>query len=225
MSLEMDLGLLRTYRADHKMFGANVGSRMTVIKLKNGELFVHNPIRFTPEIRQELDDFGLVSTVVAPNDLHHLFIKDFMVSYSGAEYVGSPGLRIKRNDLKFSRYFNDEYCPEWKSEIDFVVFQGSKSFHEIVFYHLASKSLILTDLAMNLKGKYSPLHRLIFWFLGLYHCFATSSKVKSLVKNRVLAREALNKMLHWPFERIIMSHGEIILQDCPEKLRKALAWL
>ena len=52
MSLEMDLGSLRVYQTDHKMLGVNIGARMTVIKLSNGDLFVHSPIRLTAEIRR-----------------------------------------------------------------------------------------------------------------------------------------------------------------------------
>ena len=221
----MDLGSLRVYQTDHKLLGVNIGARMTVIKLNNDDLFVHSPIPLTAEIRQNIDDFGLVKWVVAPNDFHHLFIKDCMAIYLNAEYVGSPGLRNKRPDLKFARYFNNDFNPPWKEEIDFLVYRGSKSFHEVVFFHRQSSSLILTDLAMNFQGEFGPLSTLILSMLGTYHQLNTSRIVKLLTKNKVLARETIDKIQQWSFQRIIISHGEIVEEDAAKKMANAFAWL
>ncbi|MCB0364982.1 MAG: DUF4336 domain-containing protein [Bdellovibrionaceae bacterium] len=225
MSLEIDWGYIRTYTSDMKLMGANFGARMTIIKMNSGDLFIHSPIPLTAAIRQEIDDFGRVGIVVAPNDFHHLYVKDYMASYLEAEFLGSPGLRTKRPDLKFSRYFSDEFVPAWKSEIDFVVFRGSKTFHEVVFYHPTTKTLILTDLAMNLKGRHGLVDSLVFSLAGVNNKFTSSRILKSVTKNRVLAREAVRKMLQWPFEKVIVAHGELITGDARNQIRQAFAWL
>ena len=225
MNLELDWGYLRTYTADHKIMGANIGARMTLFKLAAGDLIIHDPIPLTPEVRQEIDDFGRVRAVISPNDFHHLYVKDFMAAYLEAEFLGSPGLRTKRPDLKFSRYFSDEYIPEWKEELDFVVYRGSKDFHEVVFYHPQTKTLVLTDLAMNIQRKCGFKESMIFRFLGVYHKFTSSRILKSVTKNRVLGREAVRKILHWQFENVIVSHGSVINNDARNQIRQAFAWL
>ncbi|MCB0384020.1 MAG: DUF4336 domain-containing protein [Bdellovibrionales bacterium] len=225
MSLEIDWGYIRTYTSDLKIMGANFGARMTIIKMNSGDLFVHSPIHLTPAIRQEIEDFGRVGIIVAPNDFHHLYVKEYMASYLEAEFLGSPGLRTKRPDLKFSRYFSDEFVPAWKSEIDFVLYRCSKTFHEVIFFHPATKTLILTDLAMNLVGKHRLVDSLVFSLVGVNNKFTASRILKSVTKNRVLAREAVRKLLQWPFEKVIMAHGELITSDARNQIRQAFAWL
>ncbi len=228
MSLEIDWGSLKTHRQPHPIFRANIGLRMTTMKLQNGDLFVHSPIPLNQELKQDLDDFGMIKWVVAPNDFHHLYIRDFMAIYQSAEYIGSPGLRTKRPDLEFSRYFSNEYKPQWKNEIDFVVYQGSKYYHEVIFFHYATQTLILTDLAMNLQStfkSFNPFHALLFSILGTYKKFNSSLMIKMLSRNKNLARQALLKIYQWPFERIIMSHGEIINSNARMQLIQCLKWL
>ncbi|KIG15533.1 hypothetical protein DB30_05556 [Enhygromyxa salina] len=48
---------------------------MTVIRLDDGRLLLHSPIRCTPELREELDALGSVAFVAAPNRFHHLFAR------------------------------------------------------------------------------------------------------------------------------------------------------
>lgn len=225
MSLEADWGTIRTYRSDLRLIGTNIGARMTIIKMNNGDLFIHSPIQLTPQIRQELDDFGRVKFVVAPNDFHHLFVKDYMASYLEAEFLGSPGLRAKRPDLKFSRYFSDEFVPAWKGEIDFVVFRGSKNFHEVVFFHVQSQTLILSDLVMNMKERYSFSDALILSAIGVHHRLGPSRIVKMLTKNRVLAQDAFRRILQWPFNKVVLAHGALITADARNQMRQAFAWL
>lgn len=225
MILEADWGYIRTYRTDHRLLGTNIGARMTIIKMNSGDVFLHSPIPLTPQIRQELDDFGRVRFVVAPNDFHHLFVKDYMAVYLDAEFLGSPGLRTKRPDLKFSRYFSDEFVPPWKPEIDFVVFRGSKNFHEVVFFHPHTQTLILTDLVMNMRGSYPFSEALVLSAIGVHHRLGPSRILKMVTKNRVLAADAARRILQWPFDKVIMSHGEIITNDARNQMRQAFAWL
>ena len=54
-------------------YGLDFPVRMTVIKLKSGDLFVHSPISPTPQMLQEVVSLGEVKYIVSPNKIHHLF--------------------------------------------------------------------------------------------------------------------------------------------------------
>ncbi|MCG7533934.1 DUF4336 domain-containing protein [Pseudoalteromonas sp. OOF1S-7] len=49
-------------------------TRMTIVRLPCGGLWVHSPICLTPGLREQVDALGPVTYLVAPNHLHHLFM-------------------------------------------------------------------------------------------------------------------------------------------------------
>ncbi|GGA40615.1 DUF4336 domain-containing protein [Okeania sp. KiyG1] len=56
-----------------RFLGLDVGTRMTVISLKNGELAVISPIKVDKKIIEQLKEIGNVKHIIAPNLFHHLF--------------------------------------------------------------------------------------------------------------------------------------------------------
>lgn len=70
-------GFLRKY---------DFSTRMTVIRLPDGGLFLHSPIRLDDGLRAELDALGTVRAVVAPNKAHHLYVGDYRVPYTKARF-------------------------------------------------------------------------------------------------------------------------------------------
>ena len=70
--VQLDDGLW-TVAAPLKALGLAIGTRMTIVRLANGELWLHSPIRPTAEIREAIDALGPVRYIVAPNLFHHMF--------------------------------------------------------------------------------------------------------------------------------------------------------
>lgn len=60
-----------------KYFGLSVGTRMTVIRLANGELVVISPIQIDEATIQQLNQIGDVAHIIAPNLYHYLFTSNF----------------------------------------------------------------------------------------------------------------------------------------------------
>src|SRR5262245_20539591 len=60
---------------------AELGTRMTIIRLNDGNLFLHSPVKLDSELKQALSALGPVGAVVAPNRAHHLFVRDYIESY------------------------------------------------------------------------------------------------------------------------------------------------
>ena len=67
---------------------AKIGTRMTVIKLAGGGLFLHSPIRLDDETRRALDTLGEVTAVVAPSRAHHLFVTDYTKRGRSRNFTG-----------------------------------------------------------------------------------------------------------------------------------------
>ncbi|HEX4534470.1 MAG TPA: DUF4336 domain-containing protein, partial [Rhizomicrobium sp.] len=52
-------------------FGFPYPTRMALIRLGNGDLFVWSPIALTPELKAQVDALGPVKHLVSPNKIHH----------------------------------------------------------------------------------------------------------------------------------------------------------
>ena len=70
--------------------GFRYGTRMVVIRLSDGGLFLWSPIPLSEPLRARIDDLGEVRHLVAPNALHHLFLGDWRRAYPAARLYAPP---------------------------------------------------------------------------------------------------------------------------------------
>lgn len=92
---------------DVTVLGFHYSTRMAVIKLSDGGLFIWSPIALTDNLKNAVDDIGTVQHIVAPNSLHHLFIGDWAKAYPKARLYAPPGLREKHKDIEFHEDLTD----------------------------------------------------------------------------------------------------------------------
>src|SRR3990170_2461458 len=88
--------------------GLQIGTRMTIIRLEDGVLFVHSPIALSKTINDSIDSIGKPRFIIAPNTMHHLFLKQFYDQYSDTELYTVPSLRKKLTDLPPAKGLLDE---------------------------------------------------------------------------------------------------------------------
>ncbi len=205
--------------------GVEIGSRMTVIRLAGGALFLHSPVALDPELRKELDTLGQVRFAVGPNRMHHLSLGDYAVAYPGAALYAAPGLETKRADLQWEAVLGDEAPAGWSGQIDQLFFRGFPLANEVAFFHPASRTLIVTDLAFNIGAEAPAMTRLAFRMLGAYGRFGPSILERVLIRDRVAARESLERILEWDFDRVILAHGQVRENAGRDGLRAGYAWL
>ena len=67
-------------------------TRMTIVRLPRGELWVHSPIRWTQALGDAIADLGAVGHLVAPNTLHYWYLPDWQARYPSARSHGPPDL-------------------------------------------------------------------------------------------------------------------------------------
>jgi hypothetical protein len=46
-----------------------------------------------------------------------------------------------------------------------------------------------------------------------------------LYRNRQAARACIDRLLEWPFERVVIAHGDLILRDAHLSIERGMAWL
>jgi hypothetical protein len=204
----------------------DIFGRMTVIRLNNGNLFIHSPCKIDAQLKADLDRIGPVAFIVAPGNYHHLYVAEFQHHYPNAETFLCPGLEKKRPDLKFDWILGNRPDPRWQQELDQVFISGTRIITEVVFLHRQSKTIILVDLLENIGDSYRHDAGLLlrFWWKMVFRMWNNPKAAPEYQLgwgHKEIVRKALHKVLDWHADRIILSHGEIIEGDVQEVLRTA----
>jgi uncharacterized protein DUF4336 len=146
MLKEFGPGIWSADGPDVAVLGFHYPTRMTAIRMLDGSLFIWSPTQLTDRLRAEVDAVGQVRHIVAPNSLHHLFLREWKRAYPGAKAYAAPGLRKKRRDVVFDADLGGAPRPDWVGEIDQVLMHGNLITTEVVFFHVRSGTVLFTDL-------------------------------------------------------------------------------
>ena len=203
----------------------DIRTRMTVIRLADGRLFLHSPILLDPETRAALDQIGAVRAIIAPSKAHHLFAGDYLKAYPEAKLCGAPGLSGKRKDLTFASILGDEADPDWRDEIEQHLFRGAPFLNEVVFYHRATRTLIFTDLVFNVSRRDAPQARVFNWISGAPGRFGPHRLIRRAISDHEAARASVARILQWDFDRVIVTHGDVLDSGGRDRVRAAFAYL
>jgi hypothetical protein len=207
--------------------GFHFPTRMVVIPLSDGRLFLWSPIAITDALRAAIDGLGQVSCVIAPNSLHHSFVSEWLQAYPRARLFAAPGLDKVRPDLQAHAVLGDTPPGEWAGVLDQVVMRGNKITTEVVFYHIASRSVLFTDLLQQMPpGWYSGWRGLVARLdLMTGPQPQVPRKFRLAFTGRAQARAALARILDWPAETVLMAHGQPVPKGGQAFLKRAFSWL
>ncbi|MBW3621966.1 MAG: DUF4336 domain-containing protein [Armatimonadetes bacterium] len=209
------------------LVGANFGARMTVVRLSGGGLFVHSPIELTPDLKRELDALGRVQEIICPCRFHTAHLREFAEAYPDARLYASPDLQPKKSTegLAFAGVLGDTPETQWAADLDQHVFRGNALAGEVIFFHPASRTLLLTDLCFNLPSERGFSTRLVAGLLGVRDRLAPSRTLKFATRDRDASRESVRRILEWDFDRVIVTHGNVVESGGKEAFREAFRWL
>lgn len=207
--------------------GFRYPTRMAAIRLADGTVFVWSPVKLTGELLSALSGIGPVSNIVAPNSLHHIFLADWQAAYPAARIHGAPGLSEKRRDVRFSTVLSDQPDAAWAGQIDQALVCGNLITKEVVFFHRASATAVFTDLLQQFPARWFSGWRAVVARLDLMtgEIPAVPRKFRVAFTNRSQARSAVQAILSWPAERVLMAHGTPVMQHGQQVIRRAFAWL
>jgi len=217
---------LWTAESSHKFLGVDFGGRMTVVRLRSGKLFLHSPVRLNDSLSRELDALGEVAHIAAPNKFHHLYISDYVDSYPRAKFYAAPGLTEKRRDIRFDGVLSDTEEPDWKDEIKQHLFRGMPAVNEVVFLHVESGTVIISDLIFNFSNDLSAGQSIFAGLIGAYNKPAVSRMSKYIfIRDNEKARESAETILSWEFDRVLLAHKDAVQAGGHEAVRKAFDFL
>ncbi|EME39365.1 hypothetical protein DOTSEDRAFT_139159 [Dothistroma septosporum NZE10] len=215
-----------------------VGNRATAIRLSDGKVLLLNPIQLDQQIERKLTSLGGVHYIAS--DLgHHLYISQYTSRWPEAKTIGVPGLASKRKDVHWDfingaegQSLTPEDAFNFTSDIETVLFTGFIT-HAVAWYHKESRTLIQSDLMMNLPctEQYAPssshcgLFSQLFgqqanpwsvWFRVLIYYVASV--------NYRLMRQDVKRVVEWEIDRVIPCHGDVFEERCEEAWKSVYKW-
>lgn len=97
-------------------------TRMTVIRLTSGEVFLHSPIAFDEALAAELQTMRSVRHLISPNQWHYAHIEEWQRAFLEAVMWASPGVRQRARARHIEVHFDRDLEPfpaeEWRAEND-----------------------------------------------------------------------------------------------------------
>jgi hypothetical protein len=204
--------------------GIQIGTRTTLVRLSNGELFAHGLGPIEEGDHAEIAVQGEVTQLVAPNLFHNAYVRDWVARYPGATCYAPTRFDTKVKDLDFVPLSNQAPAA-WSGDLEQVAVEGAPQLDEVVFFHPATRTLLLTDLCFNMLHSDSFLTRLVMRMMGGYGHFGPSRLARSFMKDKVAIRLGIERILEWDFDRVTVTHGEVLESGGNMKFRKAYAWL
>lgn len=210
--------------------GMTLPVRMSVIRLENGDLLLHSPIRYTSDLAEALEAIGPIRHLVAPNIAHWTFVKAWQDAYPQATTWGVPGLRDRRQlrqaGLRIDRDLQDAPEPEWAGELEQAIVTGAAGFREAVFFHTRSRTLLLVDLVQNLQPeKLPPLTRVAMGAAAATEG-TTARYLRAVIRwNKEEAAAKIRRLIDLNPERVVVAHGAIFERNGADSLRHAFRWL
>jgi hypothetical protein len=206
-------------------------TRMVIIRLHAGGLWLWSPTAPTPELFAEIDALGRVEHLVSPNRFHYAAIPAWKERYPHATAWASPGVRERARSQKLEVAFDadleDAPPSAWAHELEQRIFRGSRFMEEVVFFHKGSSTLILCDLVMALeRERVRPRLRGLLALGATLWPGQTPREVQLTTWGRKSqARASYQQLLGWKPRRVLFAHGRCYLEEGTAQLERAFAWL
>lgn len=210
-----------------RFYGMPFPTRMTVIRLADGSIWVHSPIADEAGLGGAVAALGPVRHLVAPNWIHYAWLTDWQKRFPDALTWACPGVveRAASRGLTLApdRLLDDRAPGDWVGQMDQRI--ADSGFHrEVVFFHRPSRTLVLTDLIENLEAAYMPWwSRPLLRLGGVRHPdgrMPLDIRLSFRRRSEHL-RDIVDTMIGWAPERVLFAHGKCFDSNGAAELKRA----
>ena len=204
-------------------------TRMTIVKLTNGSIWIESPIPVSSDTLQSITEMGPVRYLVANTPRHVWRLDDAHTLFPDAQLwvPRQTHMTLQQGDLQFTGTLTDTPPPDWADDFEQLVFKGSSQLPEVLFFHKRSGTVIIGDIIQNnRKVEGSRYTNLMFRLAGVsYPNGGVARDIRLSFRKRDLARESLEKLLSWDFDKLIIAHGACVESDAKSYVEEKFRWL
>jgi len=139
-------------------FGIMFSTRMVVVKLADGSLWVNSPVSVPFDTLERISKLGPVRYLVAATPRHVWRLKTWHTLFPEAQLWASrfTPFTLKKGRLPFTGILKNVPNHAWADDFDQLAFEGNPLIEEVLFLHKESHTVILDDLIQihpTVKGK------------------------------------------------------------------------
>jgi hypothetical protein len=177
--------------------------RTPVVHLANADVLISPGSRLTPA---QFASAGRITDLVGPSFLHLGGMRQAIACLPGARVWGPEGAKVRRKKIAWSGELSAATWP-YQDELPMLELGGMAKVREVLFFHRASRTLIVTDLCFNLLDAHGLGARFILGLFGTYQRLGVSRLFLRFVTDRALFEASLRTLFAWEFDDIAISHG------------------
>jgi hypothetical protein len=205
--------------------GTRFRARMTVLRLKTGELLIHSPCEMDGELIAEVSGLGEVAHIVAPGTYHYFHVSSCQRAFPKAQTHICPGIEQKRPEISFDWLLGDRPHPQWADELDQVFVRGARFISEVAFFDKVSRTLLLVDLVENIGDETPGTNWVLrLWWkvvMRMWNRPRPAPEYQLAWGKKDDVARALSRILAWDFERVVIAHGDLIEHNAKEVVQAA----
>ena len=215
-----------------RFYGMPFSTRMTVVRLDNGDIWLHSPTQLTEALAEAVVALGRVTHLVAPNWIHYAYVAEWQARFPEAVAWAAPGVQDRAAkhgmEIRFDHDLGGNAEGPWRGQIKQMIVEGSKVHREVVFFHRASRTLILTDLIENFERQHLPWWMRVAARLGGIvdpNGGMPRDMRMTFSGHKDQLRAAVERMIGWGPDRVILAHGRWYDRDGVAELRRAFRFV
>jgi hypothetical protein len=205
------------WRVGGTMPNPNVRRAMTIARMKDGRLFIHNAIALEEALMAEIEAFGTPAFIVVPSGFHRQDAKIYKERYPSAA-VYAPKAAIKKVEQVVK--VDGDYASAPKDDtVRLVDLEGCKGEGILEVKSADGRTLVINDVLCNLpkQGGFSG------YFLGPTGRLSVPRFSRWLiVKDKRAFAEHVGRLAGSDVVRIVPTHGAMIGERAPELLKQAV---
>lgn len=217
-------------------YGLPYPTRMTIIRLENGGIWLHSPVAFRPQLLAQIQQLGPIQHLVAPNWLHYAYLQEWQQACPEALVWLTPAVQNRalsrhltlQADYTLGFSVDSAAATKWPVEVRTLLVSAGAVRQETVFFHRPSKTLLLSDLIENFELEKCPLwSRPLFLLAGNVDPDgkAPLDLRWSFRHGKGTLRRAVLQMLAWQPTRLLMTHGRWYPDHAMAELLRAFRWV
>lgn len=200
-------------------------TRMTIARLRGGGLWVSSPVPTSADDLDAIRALGPVEHLVSATPRHQWRLESWHVLFPDAKlWACAQGpATLGGRKLPATVLRRGSRTP-WNGDLEHAVYPGL-GFEEAVFLHRDSGTLLVEDILQShdaLPGR--PGVRALVRAGGVERPGGVPRDIRAITR-RKLARQWLDEVLSWDFDRLVMAHGPVIRAGAKAYVEQSFGWL
>jgi hypothetical protein len=187
---------------------------MTIARMDDGRLVIHNGIALEEEAMREIEAWGTPAFLIVPNGWHRLDAVQYKARYPAIKVIAPKGARARVEHVVHVDGTFEDFPSNGSVRLETL--HGVKDVEGVMMVRSPDGvSVVLADIVFNMDKRHDPMGLLYSTLLGSAHGPRVSRVVKLfMVQDAKALRADLERLAHTPdLARLVVAHEKVARGD------------